>query len=84
MDYTVLKDEIYFIDNCSSIRRYNEKTDDYTEIKCNYNFRYLYSDNRDIYAVGWDAAVQSYPDPPLLQFIKLTINGDSAEAEILM
>lgn len=83
MDYTVLKDEIYFIDNRSSLRRYNENTDDYTEIECEYNFKYLYSDNRDIYAVGWDTAIPSYPNPPELHFIKLRFNGDSAEAEIL-
>ena len=82
-DYTVLNDEIYFIDNTGSLRRYNESTDDYTIIECGYQFIYLYSDNKNIYAVGWDAAIPTYPNPPIYHFIKLALNGDSAYGEIL-
>lgn len=83
MDYTVLSDEIYFLDNYFSILRYNESSDDYTRLESDYQFVYLYSDDKNIYAVGWDTTIATYPNPPVYHFLKLTINGDSIETEVL-
>lgn len=80
-DYTILNDEIYFIDDYSAVRKYNETTDDYTQIGCKYAFRYIYADEENIYGIACDREENSINHT--FHFIKLTINGDTAEGEIL-
>lgn len=79
MDYTVLNDVIYFIDDISSLRRYDEDTDSCTPINCNYAFKYIFADDENIYGVGIDTTRpnQTY------HFVKLTMNGDNAKVKIL-
>ncbi len=81
LDYTVLNKNIYFIDDCSTLRKYDEKSDDYIQIDCEYAFRYLYADNKSIYGVGFERDEESINHT--YHFIKLTIEGDIAECEIL-
>lgn len=81
-DYTVLNDEIYFIDHYSTLRKYNEATDDYTQISCEYAFRYIYADEENIYGVGCKREENSINKT--FHFIKLTIDGDTAKGKILV
>lgn len=80
-DYTVLNDEIYFIDDYSALRKYIEATDSYIQINCAYAFRYIYADEENIYGVGCEREEESMTHT--YHFIKLTLNGNAAEGEIL-
>lgn len=80
-DYTVLNDEIYLIDDYSALRRYNEATDSYTQINCEYAFRYIYADEENLYGVGCEREEESMTHT--YYFVKLTLDGDTAEGEIL-
>lgn len=80
-DYTVLNDEIYFIDDYSALRKYNEATGSYTQINCEYAFRYIYADEENLYGVGCVREEESMEHT--YHFIKLTLDGNTAEGEIL-
>ena len=71
-DYTVLNDVIYFLDNHSFLRRYDEETDSCIPIECERSLKYIYADEENIYG----ADNQN-------NFVKITLNGDKAEMEIL-
>ena len=81
-DYTVLNDEIYLIDDYSALRKYNAETDDYTQIDCEYAFRYIYADEENLYGVGCEREEESMTHT--YHFVKLTLNGDTAKGEILV
>ncbi|HBH95653.1 MAG TPA: hypothetical protein DDX91_07855 [Ruminococcaceae bacterium] len=81
LDYTVLNDEIYFIDDCSSLRKYDEKSDNCIQIDCEYAFRYIYADDKNIYGVGCEREEESLEHT--FYFIKLTLNKNIAKGEIL-
>ena len=72
IDYTVLNDVIYFLDNHSFLRRYDEETDSCIPIECERSLKYIYADEENIYG----ADNQN-------NFVKITLNGDKAEMEIL-
>ncbi len=59
-----------------------EETSEEIILKDEYSFRYIYSDGKNIYGVA--AMHEKELLHPTLHFIKLTINGDSAECEILV
>lgn len=80
-DYTVLNDEIYFIDDYSALRKYDEGSDDCIQINCKYAFRYLYADDKNIYGVGCEREEESIEHT--YHFIKLMLSGSTAEGEIL-
>lgn len=80
-DYTVLNDIIYFVDDHSGLRRYDESSDSCTRLESNCGFIYLYTDGKDLYAVGWDRSLMQMS--PTYCFIKLTLDGNTAEGEIL-
>lgn len=81
MDYTVLNDIIYLIGDRSELLKYNYETGDYTEIDCKYAFRYIYADDKNIYGVGCEREENSINHT--FHFIKLTIDGETADGEIL-
>lgn len=81
LDYTVLNDDIYLIDDKSGLLKYNFETGDYTGINCDNAFRYIYADDKNIYAVGFEREEESINHT--FHFIKLTINGGSAKCEVL-
>lgn len=81
MDYTVLNDVIYLIGDQSELLRYNFETGDYTEIDYKHAFRYIYADEKNIYGVACEREEESINHT--YHFIKLTLNGDTAEGEIL-
>ncbi len=81
MDYTVFNDIIYLIGDRSELLKYNYETGDYTEIDCKYAFRYIYADEKNIYGVGCEREENSINHT--FHFIKLTIDGETAEGEIL-
>lgn len=81
IDYTILNDAVYLIGNRSELLKYNFETGDYNEINCKYAFRYIYTDETNIYGVGCERKENSINKT--FHFIKLTIDGDTAKGEIL-
>lgn len=81
LDYTVLNNEIYFIDDCSALRKYDEKEDNCIQIECEYAFKYIYADDKNIYGVGCKREEESLEHT--FYFIKLILNGNTAKGEIL-
>ena len=71
-DYTVLNDVIYFLDDMFFLRRYDEETDSCIPIECERSLKYIYSDEKNIYGADFQN-----------NFVKITLNGDKAEMEIL-
>lgn len=80
-DHTVLNDEVYLIDHQSALRKYSFDTGDYSGIDCEYALRYIYADEKNLYGVGCKREESSIKHT--LHFIKLYLNGDTAESEIL-
>ncbi|MBD5384312.1 MAG: hypothetical protein HDR72_04870, partial [Ruminococcaceae bacterium] len=81
IDYTVLNGVVYLIGDQSELIRYNFETGDYTEIDYKHGFRYIYADEESIYGIAWDREENSISHT--YHFIKLTVNGDTAESEML-
>ncbi len=61
---------------------YYEDVGDYITFKDEYSFRYIYSDGKNIY--GAVAMYEKDLTLPTYHFAKLTVNGNSAECEILV
>ena len=81
MDYTVFNNEIYFIDDRSALRKFDEKSDDCIQIDCDYSFRYIFADDKKIYGVGCLREEESIEHT--FYFIELTLSEKTAKCKIL-